>query len=374
MTSGTVTNADVAVVGGGPGGTAAAITAATAGVRVVLLEREIFPRLRPGETLHPGVESVLARLGIGAADLAQGRYLRHPGVWIETDAQRRFEAYGQDDAGPWLGFQIPRDDLDSRLLTRAAAAGAIIWQPCRVRDARAAGENQFEIVTDQGTVRTRWIIDGGGGRHWLARRWGIPIRSCSQRLIARYGYAEGHCPSLDGPPTFHLDRDGWTWTAHIDARRYHWTRLSLGRRSRKTSVAPPALAALRVQFPTRAENVTWRYAERCAGSGFFLVGDAAGVLDPAASKGVLRALMSGIMAGHLIAQVETGGAAASAAAQHYDHWLRGWLESDIRSLRAWYQEAQMAVAEPPADVRRPRTTAPTSARVATHPGQSPQRA
>jgi flavin-dependent dehydrogenase len=50
----------------------------------------------------------------------------------------------------------------------------------------------------------------------------------------------------------------------------------------------------------RGADVTWRIISPAAGPGFFLVGDAVAVLDPASSHGVLKALMTGMMAAHLI--------------------------------------------------------------------------
>ena len=47
-------DANILVLGGGPAGSAAAITAASLGMKVTLLERECFPRHAPGESLHPG--------------------------------------------------------------------------------------------------------------------------------------------------------------------------------------------------------------------------------------------------------------------------------------------------------------------------------
>ena len=56
-------DADVVVVGGGPAGAATAIYCAVRNLRVILLEREVSARERPGETLHPGAEPLLAQLG-----------------------------------------------------------------------------------------------------------------------------------------------------------------------------------------------------------------------------------------------------------------------------------------------------------------------
>jgi hypothetical protein len=54
---------------------------ATRGKRAVLIERDLFARERPGETLHPGVEPLLTQLGI-AERLPGVVGARHDGIWI----------------------------------------------------------------------------------------------------------------------------------------------------------------------------------------------------------------------------------------------------------------------------------------------------
>src|SRR5215211_3104392 len=107
---------DVAIVGGGPAGSASAIWCARQGLRVVLLEREVFPRHRPGETLPPGVEPIFAQLGVAGA-----RFTRHLGTWVTWSGPRRFDPFGLDSGGPWYGFQAPREQLDRILLDRSEA-------------------------------------------------------------------------------------------------------------------------------------------------------------------------------------------------------------------------------------------------------------
>src|SRR5215217_594365 len=102
---------DVVVVGCGPAGTASALWCAHHGLRVVLLEREVFPRHRPGETLPPGVEPIFAQLGVAEAIAAAG-FTRHPGTWVTWSGPRRFDPFGRDSRGSWYGFQAPREQLD----------------------------------------------------------------------------------------------------------------------------------------------------------------------------------------------------------------------------------------------------------------------
>jgi hypothetical protein len=134
---------DVLVVGGGPAGSAAAIVARELGLSVRLLERQPFPRHRPGETLHPGVGSVLARLGVAErVDAASG--LRHEAQRVAWGRGPELVPFGSDAGGRWRGYQVAREDLDAILLDRARELGAEVVQPAAaaeplIEDGRVAG-------------------------------------------------------------------------------------------------------------------------------------------------------------------------------------------------------------------------------------------
>jgi flavin-dependent dehydrogenase len=100
---------------------------------------------------------------------------------------------------------------------------------------------------------------------------------------------------------------------------------------------PDELRSLTPLGPERGADVTWRMAERTAGRGWFLVGDAAATLDPTSSHGVLKALLSGIAAGHLIAASLSGKAPAREIATAYHDWVAGWFATDAARLRAFYR-------------------------------------
>ena len=85
-------------------------------------------------------------------------------------------------------------------------------------------------------------------------------------------------------------------------------------------------------------DVTWRCAERVAGLGWFLCGDAAAVLDPLSSRGVLRAVMSGMMAAHLAAAAISGDLRDRDAARAYHSWLADWFSRDASTIAAAYRE------------------------------------
>src|SRR5689334_7061930 len=104
--------ADVVIVGGEPAGSVAAIWAAATGLRVTLLEKCEFPRHRPCETLHPGVESILRQLGVEAR-VAAASAMRLSAISVRGGRSQLRQPFGADGHGEWKGYQLLREDLDS---------------------------------------------------------------------------------------------------------------------------------------------------------------------------------------------------------------------------------------------------------------------
>jgi flavin-dependent dehydrogenase len=299
---------------------------------VVLIEREVFARERPGETLHPGIEPILTQLGLGDR-LPAATGARHDGIWIEWGGPPRFEPFGNDASGPWSGFQVWRADFDASMLSRARELGVDVRQPAAATGLLEEGG----VVTDAGPIPARMLVDATGRGRWLGRQLGIVSPPRSPRLIARYGYAEGSCPARDAAPSLVGDAQGWAWTARVRPGVYQWTRLSLDEPAADADWMPEELRGLRSVTRTRGADVTWRMADKTAGPTWFMVGDAAATLDPTSSHGVMKALMSAMMAGHLIAAVLGGKAPAEEAAGVYHRWLAGWFETDVERLTGFYR-------------------------------------
>lgn len=330
---------DVIVVGGGPAGSTAAIQCVKAGLRTALVEKAAFPRDHPGETLHPGIEPLLDKLG--AADLLlSANFLRHEGNWVKWQKDLVFTPFGEDASGPWRGFQAWRADFDSLLLSRAQELGVHIFQPSSALKPILRGTRVSGVTTPMGEVTSLWTIDASGSQHWLANQLGLSIERHSPLLIARYGYAEGICPSRDVAPAIISDETGWTWTAKVRPNLYQWTRLSWEREMHDKQWLPQEFKELRPLHPPRGADVTWRIVTSIAGGGYFIAGDAAAVLDPASSHGVLKGIMSGMMAAHTISLINNRHLEISEAIAGYNHWLRDWFLRDVANLRNLYSQLQ----------------------------------
>lgn len=324
--------ADVVIVGAGPAGAAAAICCARAGLKVVVLDRERSRRERPGETLHPGIEPLLRELGVLERVLRAG-FLRHEGIWVRWDGPRRFVPYGADAAGPWRGFQAWGAELDAILLQHARGLGAEVVRPCRALDPIVSRGRVSGVESTAGRIEAAFVVDAAGSRHWLARRLGVGIQRHSPRLIARFGYREGAFPDRDGAPAITADERGWTWTAAVRPNLYHWTRLDLDDGRSNATFVPSEFRGLSPGGRSRGADVTWRVVRRPAGPGFFVTGDAAAVLDPASSHGVLKAVSSGMLAARAMIEALSLG---DGDARIYNDWINGQFDHDVAGLLALY--------------------------------------
>src|SRR5262249_43132228 len=222
------------------------------------------------------------------------------GHMVSWDGPPRFVPFGKDDDGPWLGIQAWRPTFDAILLERARQLGVSVEQPGQPRRVLQVGSRVSGIITDHGRLEAHFVVDATGQRSWLAGQLGLEIERRGPSLTAWYGYARANCPERDEAPALTGDDAGWTWVARVRPQIYQWTRLNFDGHRPRPGWLPAELTGLEPCQPTRGADVTWRMPSCPAGLGYFLAGDAAAVLDPASSHGVLKALMTGMMAGHII--------------------------------------------------------------------------
>jgi flavin-dependent dehydrogenase len=325
---------DLAILGGGPAGAAAGIVAGSKGLRAIILDTAPQPLQRPGETLHPGAGVIFERLGLEdvISKLATLRPHQIETVWADHHS---LDPYGQDHRGVWRGYQISRDELDRALLHRFTELGGEIvrpvWKPKPIVEncGRITG-----IAFNSERISAAMVIDATGQRRVFQRALNLDRRRVSPPLVATYGYVTGDfglTPLLEGGPK------GWTWIAQVLPDKVAWVRLSF---VGAAHLNPPRHIANTPQVSkSGAADVSWHIAEQLAGPGWFLAGDAACSLDPAASHGVLRALMSGMMAGEYAAEVINRRLCPERAAKSYSAWLQSWFQQDVAKLITLYSSA-----------------------------------
>ena len=318
-----VRETDVIVIGAGPAGCAATIRARQAGLRVVMFDANFKPKVSPGETLHPGVEPLLKQLGVLDQFLRAG-FRRHRGVWLEHGSPRHFLPYGEDTDGPWLGFQADRRTFHRILQQAVVDVQAILIRNTRPESVLMEGQRVTGVIVNGKYVRASWTVDATGRSAWLARKLELPVKVCSPPLGVQYGWRKEERPGLNGQPLFAFHNDGWDWQAPLEENRYAWVKLRIG----ESGGRPPA-----------GIDLTWRLRPNCAGAGFFLLGDAAATLDPSASHGVLRALMSGILFGHLVEKHHRSEVEEAYIIGAFREWICAQFEHDEIHLRQHYVDS-----------------------------------
>jgi flavin-dependent dehydrogenase len=331
---------DLLIVGAGPAGCAAAIRAAKGGLRVAMIEKAAFPRDLPGEALHPDVGRLFDELGVSEA-ISRAGFISYPG-WIRSRSNERSFIPFEGESGLRFGFQAWRSELDSLLLDHARCAGVTVAQPGRSGSVVLTSGRIAGIEVDGKLWSCRYLVDASGAARWLSRSLRLPIKDFSPRLVARCGYFQGDC-DLGVIPEFREHACGWTWLARVRKTCCQCVHLSLVAhvtRPGHAPVPPPSSDGLPSGIRFCGADVTWRLAPECAGTGYFLCGDAAAVLDPAASSGVERALASGLRAAELIIQVLTNRMDADAAVVAYRRWYARLFAGQARELAARYAELE----------------------------------
>lgn len=340
---------DVAIVGGGLAGAAIATHLGRAGRDVVIFERAADWRWRAGGVFtSPATVAALRRLGLDDAALA--RVARPvPAMRVETARGVGFRlTYGDDGslAAPAVG--LDRAVLDPLLLELAATAGAEVRAGVTVTGlARPAGTGgHFELSlsgpeADTSTDLARVVVGADGIRSQVARSMDVarPARF-GARTALTYHLADP-APELPRDARMRILRDGYVGIAPVPRGRVN-VGIVLGPSWRAALHADGAerLAARLVgEIPATADDpATWRAGEptdsvegaapvghrvsAVAGPGWFLVGDAAGFLDPFTGEGIHRALVSAELAADAIDGLRAGRRDALGAAEAYEHALR----------------------------------------------------
>ena len=143
---------DLAIIGGGPAGAAAALTAARSGAHVVLLERTGYPRHKVcGEFVSP--EGVALLEGLGLYDLV-GRAPRISRARIFADTSVADAAFSP------AGASISRYEMDHAMWRLAIASGVDCRQQVEARD--ITGSGPFELASSAGGFRAHAVINASG--------------------------------------------------------------------------------------------------------------------------------------------------------------------------------------------------------------------
>jgi hypothetical protein len=294
---------DVIVAGAGPGGSTLASLLAESGIRVLVIERETFPRFHIGESLLPASEMLTTLLDV---EPDPETFLFKRGAQFLCEATGRKQIFGFDEALPGpqrYAWHVERARFDTLLRDRAVENGATVRHEVSVEHVEA-GPDGVVASTTRGRERGRYFVDATGQDRLLARQFD------SVEPFDRFGRAavfthfsemteagrEPFVPNND--IRIVVIEDGWLWAIPLTHAR-----LSIGMVSRKPGLRHSTLDAYLRESPlfTRmiagakrhetqlASNFSFRN-RRASGVRFCCVGDSACFIDPVFSSGVSLAM------------------------------------------------------------------------------------
>ncbi|WP_329231644.1 tryptophan 7-halogenase [Streptomyces canus] len=325
---------DLIVVGGGPAGSTAAAAVAMRGHRVLLLERETFPRYQIGESLLPatvhglcGILGVAEEVAEAGFTLKRGgtlRWGRDPKPW-----QFSFSMTPRLPEPTATAFQVERSRFDEILLRNAARVGAEVREGSTVRRTVADDERVrgVEYTDGDGNARTaygRYVIDASGNTSRVhSGVGGTRVYSDFFRNLAVFGYFAGgrRLPEPNRGNIFCAAFDaGWLW--YIPLRDdltsvgavispEHTAAVQRDPRAAWQDMirACPEVAELLDGVPAATEppydqvrvRKDWSYWKTSFWTpGMALVGDAACFVDPVLSSGVHLATYGALLAARAV--------------------------------------------------------------------------
>ncbi len=309
---------DVAIVGGGPAGSAAALTLARySSLETVLIERGDYSELRVGETVGPGVMPLLNFLGVADRITEHEHQRGHStaAAWGSSDIfSQEFLFSGQGQ-----GWHFDRNRFDAMLAESARQAGATVSTQTRVREiVREDGLWRISTESDHTPpmpLAARFLIDASGRAAFVARKLGAE-REVVDRLVGIVGYIQFDTTcDRDGSTFVESTPEGWwysTWLPEdtlavafmsdadlirsIDAHsREGWTKLlseTIHMRERVVGGRRP------LKLFTR--NAASHLLRPAGADGWLAAGDALSAFDPLSSMGIGHSLASGAHAARAV--------------------------------------------------------------------------
>ncbi|PKB80880.1 MAG: hypothetical protein BZY88_07650 [SAR202 cluster bacterium Io17-Chloro-G9] len=400
---------DVIIIGGGPAGSTTATMLARQGVRVLLFEREKFPRHHVGESLLPASLPVLEELGVLPA-VEQAGFLRKWGatmIWGK-DAQPWSWYFRETSSRYPHSYQVWRPQFDKLLLDNSRGQGVDVREGHRVvqvlyRHGKPSGVRFNTQDGATGTATCRLVVDASGQGGLVGRTLGLRRWDTFFQNLAVYAYFEG-TQSLPPPDETNIFIEsyfhGWFWNiplhtgqagigAVVDSitGQEGIQRLGLDQfLAEQIAQARQTTAMLQDATMVSGPFVVkdWSYtSEPMVGDGYILVGDAACFVDPLFSSGVHLALMGGVMAAALAVSTLKDPGIADAAGrayqelylQEYSHFremARLFYTSNLTS-DSYFWEARRILGQSPEQTREaPENFSPRHAFIRAVAGQPPR--
>jgi flavin-dependent dehydrogenase len=355
---------DVIVIGAGPAGSAAAALLAEQGLRVVMIEREKFPRYHIGESLIPFTSHPLKRLGL-LDKMRKSEFVQKHSVQFVAPSGKASQPfyfatrYEADVAQTW---QVLRSEFDQMLMEHARSKGAMVLEETTVtgllgeggRTTGVRAQDRFGATLEYCALMT---LDCSGREAFAPTRLNWRVREPRLNKVAVWTYYRGaqRDPGRDAGATTvaFVPEKGWFWYIPQHRDMVSVGVVAEGKYLTRDGVREPKdifereigqnlwikehLASGTQTGPHYlTSEFSWR-SRYCAADGLLLAGDAFGFLDPVFSSGVMLALKSGVLAADTIRAAFEERDFSAERFTEYSRTMREGLENMRKLVYAFYE-------------------------------------
>jgi flavin-dependent dehydrogenase len=350
---------DVAIIGGGPAGSVAGAALSRNGRRVVILEKEKFPRFRVGESLLPASSDTFERIGVKEKLDRAGFLIKHGGEISSACGTARGVYFFRNALNlRWkTSYQVDRSKFDQVLLNHAQDCG------CDVRYEVSVDRCTFERETatlscnqDTQIFHAKYVIDCSGRNALLANRLRLKEPYPHLRKFSVFAYFQG--PPLPPDPDASLTRmiradDCWYWVIPMAEGKWsvgvvmdhdHFRSLQLSPEQafeeciRKQPQVYDRLREAKRFTPVRATADFSYRTKKMFGDRWLVAGDAAGFIDPVFSSGVHIAVYSGEQAAVAVQTALQRPRVRSLAFRRYQRLVKERLATYLKLSSGWYTQ------------------------------------
>ncbi len=353
---------DAIVIGGGPGGSTAGSFLARAGRKVLVLEREKFPRFHVGESLLPYLEPIIDELGLTKRLEEAHPIFKHGAQFHLANGTKSLQLQFRNGrfTRHARALQVERSRFDQILLEHCRDQGADVREGWTVRrfDAKPEGVTVTAEGPDgrSGTFTGRFLIDASGRGNMTGNQEGLREIHPKLKKLAVFGHFSGvrlDAGERGGDTVIVRLENKWFWIIPLTAEK-----TSVGCvMDRDEFAAGPGTAAeiftrLWQSSPVLQDrmlgtrllgemHVTSDFSyhnRRLVGLRLIRVGDAAGFMDPIFSAGVYLAMYSARQAARVIDEALRAGHDGSRGMAAYERKVRRSMEWYWRLVEGYYSK------------------------------------
>jgi flavin-dependent dehydrogenase len=352
---------DILIIGAGPAGSIAAAMLVKRGFKVLVLEKQKFPRFSVGESLLAQTMQLIDDAGLLEPVLAAGFQFKNGAAFVRGKNYGEYNFVNKSAPGHGWTFEVPRAEFDKVLIDEAERLGAEVRYEVEITGADVAGGRpKVTSRARDGTVEVHhptFVLDASGFGRTLPRLLDLEEPSSFPLRSALFTQVYDHIPSGEFDrqkirATIHpRHKDVWYWLIPFSNGK-----VSVGCVAEDAFLSPregqtaeqrlwelvaedPALNhLLRNRKPAMQVNHLRGYAanvKTMSGPGFALLGNAAEFLDPIFSSGVTIAIKSAHLAAGLLERQFKRGENVDWKAE-FEEPLRYGVETFRAFVTTWY--------------------------------------